>query len=128
LSPTLLRLVATAWIASIAVYLTIALTVARGDDAFWFFLGATVTVTIGSITARRVAVPGARGVIIGLLAGATLGLAMLGILSVGIYLLPAVGLWWAAAAVQAREGVGAHVAAGAVTGFALLMLFAVATT
>jgi hypothetical protein len=121
LSRTLLRLMATAWLASVVVYLWIALTVARGDDAFWFFLGAAFAVTIGAVTAHRLAVPGPRGVVIGLVAGATLGLAMVGVLSVGIYLLPAVGLWWAAAAVQARDGVSGQVAAGAVAGFALMI-------
>ena len=103
MSRTLLRLIALAWFASLVVYLVIAFTVSAEDDALWFFLGAAVAVTVGAVTAHRVTEPRVRGMVIGVVAGATLALAMLGVLSVGVYLLPAVALWCAAASVQARE-------------------------
>ena len=121
-------MVATAWIASAAVYVAIFFSVSRDDGALWFFLGATITVTVAAVTARRVTQPGARGAVIGMTTGATLGLAMLGVLSIGIYLLPAVALWCASASVQAREAGWAVVGAAMVAGLGLLLVGVIATT
>ncbi|MQC18313.1 MAG: hypothetical protein DWG80_04465 [Chloroflexi bacterium] len=126
MSRTLLRLIATAWVASVGVYLGIAFAVSRDDDALWFFLGAAVAVTVGAVTAHRVVEPRARGMVIGVVAGATLGLAMLGVLSVGVYLLPAVALWCAAASVQAREVGWTVVGPAVVAGLAVTVVGVVA--
>ncbi|MDA0815498.1 MAG: hypothetical protein O2924_02865 [Chloroflexi bacterium] len=122
MSRTLLRLIALAWVASLAVYLAIAISVSVDDDALWFFLGAAVAVTIGAVTAHRVVDERARGAVIGVIAGSTLAVAMAGALSIGVYLLPAVGLWCAAASVQAREAGWAVIGPSIVFGLGLTVL------
>ncbi|MEX2374726.1 MAG: hypothetical protein WD942_03960 [Dehalococcoidia bacterium] len=127
MSRTLLRLIALAWIASLAVYLAIAISVSIDDDALWFFLGAAVAVTIGAVTAHRVVEERVRGMVIGVVTGATLAVAMAGVLSIGVYLLPAVGFWCAAAGVQAKEVGWGVVGPSTVAGLGLTILGFAAT-